>query len=245
MEDLLQVGVITSTHGIRGEVKVFPTTDDAARFKKLKNVILDNGKERRDLEITSVKFFKNQVILKFKGIDDINDVEKYKKAPLFVTRENAVPLEENEYFIADLIGLSVTSDEGEELGVIDDVLQTGANDVYVVKKAGANDLLIPAIKDCILDVDDKKAPLFVTRENAVPLEENEYFIADLIGLSVTSDEGEELGVIDDVLQTGANDVYVVKKAGTNDLLIPAIKDCILDVDVENGMMKVHLLAGLR
>ena len=138
MEDLLQVGVITSTHGIRGEVKVFPTTDDAARFKKLKNVILD---------------FKNQVILKFKGIDDINDVEKYKKAPLFVTRENAVPLEENEYFIADLIGLSVTSDEGEELGVIDDVLQTGANDVYVVKKAGANDLLIPAIKDCILDVD--------------------------------------------------------------------------------------------
>ena len=107
MEDLLQVGVITSTHGIRGEVKVFPTTDDAARFKKLKNVILDNGKERRDLEITSVKFFKNQVILKFKGIDDINDVEKYKKAPLFVTRENAVPLEENEYFIADLIGLSV------------------------------------------------------------------------------------------------------------------------------------------
>ena len=76
MEDLLQVGVITSTHGIRGEVKVFPTTDDAARFKKLKNVILDNGKERRDLEITSVKFFKNQVILKFKGIDDINDVEK-------------------------------------------------------------------------------------------------------------------------------------------------------------------------
>ncbi len=83
MEDLLQVGVITSTHGIRGEVKVFPTTDDAARFKKLKNVILDNGKERRDLEITSVKFFKNQVILKFKGIDDINDVEKYKKAPLF------------------------------------------------------------------------------------------------------------------------------------------------------------------
>ena len=75
MEDLLQVGVITSTHGIRGEVKVFPTTDDAARFKKLKNVILDNGKEHRDLEITSVKFFKNQVILKFKGIDDINDVE--------------------------------------------------------------------------------------------------------------------------------------------------------------------------
>ena len=100
--------------------------------------------------------------------------------------------------------------------------------------------------DNINDVEKyKKAPLFVTKENAVPLEENEYFIADLIGLSVTSDEGEELGVIADVLQTGANDVYVVKKAGANDLLIPAIKDCILDVDVENGTMKVHLLAGLR
>ena len=145
MEDLLQVGVITSTHGIRGEVKVFPTTDDVSRFKKLKNVILDNGKEHRDLEIESVKFFKNMVILKFKGIDNINDVEKYKKAPLFVTRENAVPLEEDEYFIADLIGLKVVSDEGEDLGIIDDVLQTGANDVYIIKKDNVEDLLVPAI----------------------------------------------------------------------------------------------------
>ena len=108
MEDLLKVGVITSTHGIRGEVKVFPTTDDAKRFKKLKNVILDNGKEKIDMEIASVRFFKNMVILKFKGIDDINDVEKYKKAELYVTRENAVPLKKDEYFIADLIGVNVT-----------------------------------------------------------------------------------------------------------------------------------------
>ena len=153
MTELYQVGAITQTHGIRGEVKVFPMTDDVSRFKNMKELILDTGKEQIVLEVTSARPQKNLVILKFKGIDNINDVEKYKKAPLFVTRENAVPLEENEYFIADLIGLSVTSDEGEELGVIDDVLQTGANDVYVVKKAGANDLLIPAIKDCILDVD--------------------------------------------------------------------------------------------
>ena len=92
MEDLLQVGVITSTHGVRGEVKVFPTTDDPARFKKLKKVILDSGKEQLELEIASVKFFKNMVIVKFKGIDNINDVEKYKKAGLFVTRDNAVKL---------------------------------------------------------------------------------------------------------------------------------------------------------
>lgn len=153
MEDMLQVGVITQTHGIRGEVKVFPTTDDAARFKKLKKVTLDNGKERRELEIASVKFFKNLVILKFKGIDNINDVEKYKKAPLYVTREDAVPLGENEYFIADLIGLKVISDEGEALGILDDVLQTGANDVYVVKRDNGEEILVPAIKDCVKNVD--------------------------------------------------------------------------------------------
>ena len=161
MENLLQVGVITSTHGIRGEVKVFPTTDDPNRFRKLKQVILDTGKEQLDMEIASVKFFKNQVIVKFKGIDDINDVEKYRKAGLYVTRENAVPLGENEYFIADLIGLRVISDEEEELGVIDDVLQTGANDVYIVKKEQTPDLLIPAIKDCIKNVNIEEGTMVV------------------------------------------------------------------------------------
>lgn len=161
MEDLLQVGVITSTHGIRGEVKVFPTTDDPKRFRKLKQVILDTGKEQLEMEIASVKFFKNQVIVKFKGIDDINDVEKYRKAGIYVTRENAVPLGENEYFIADLIGLKVISDDEEELGVIDDVLQTGANDVYIVKKEQTPDLLIPAIKDCIKNVNIEEGTMIV------------------------------------------------------------------------------------
>lgn len=161
MEDLFKVGVITSTHGIKGEVKVFPTTDDANRFKKLKNVILDTGKEKIDMEIASVKFFKNMVILKFKGIDDINDVEKYKKSELYVTRENAVKLKKDEYFIADLIGMEVVSDEDEELGVIDDVLQTGANDVYVIKKPGTSDLLVPAIKDCIKEVDVEGGKMLV------------------------------------------------------------------------------------
>ena len=161
MEDLLQVGVITSTHGIRGEVKVFPTTDDPNRFRKLKQVILDTGKEQLEMEIASVKFFKNMVIVKFKGIDDINDVEKYRKAGIYVTRENAVPLGENEYFIADLIGLRVISDEEEELGVIDDVLQTGANDVYIVKKEQTPDLLIPAIKDCIKNVNIEEGTMIV------------------------------------------------------------------------------------
>ena len=153
MEDFFKVGVITTTHGVRGEVKVFPTTDDPARFKKLKKVILDNGKERRELEIAQVKFFKNLVILKFKVYDNINDVERFRQAKLLVTRDNAVELAEDEYFIADLIGLKASSDEGEDLGEITDVLQTGANDVYVISKEGTPDLLVPAIKDCVVNVD--------------------------------------------------------------------------------------------
>lgn len=157
MNNLLQVGVITSTHGLKGEVKIFPTTDDKNRFKKLKEVILDTGKEQLKLEIQGVKFFKQFVILKFKGIDNINDVEKYKNASLLVTRENAVKLEEGEYFIADLIGLDVITDEDILLGQLKEVLFTGANDVYVVEGEDKKEILLPAIKDCILNVDLKKA----------------------------------------------------------------------------------------
>ena len=153
MEDLFQVGVITAPHGVRGEVKVFPTTDDSSRFKQLKTVLLDNGHGQKELQIEGVKFFKNMVILKFKGIDDRNEVERLRQAKLLVTRENAVKLEADEYFIADLIGIAVTSDEGEALGHISDVLQTGANDVYVVSRENTPDLLIPAIHACILHVD--------------------------------------------------------------------------------------------
>lgn len=153
MEDLLQVGIITTTHGVNGEVKVFPTTDDPARFKKLKQVILDTGREKISLTVTQVRFFKNLVILKFKDYDNINDVEKWKSKGLYVTRENAVKCEEGEYFIADLVGMSVVSDEGEALGELSEVLSTGANDVYVVTKAGERDLLLPAIRECILSID--------------------------------------------------------------------------------------------
>lgn len=152
MEQLLQVGVISSTHGVRGEVKVFPTTDDPQRFKSLKNVILDTGKEQIPLEIQGVKFFKQFVILKFKGIDNINDIERYKRSSLFVTREDAVELEEDEYYIADLIGMDVITDEGEE-GKLVDVIETGANEVYVVEFDKYGEVLIPAIHDCILEVD--------------------------------------------------------------------------------------------
>ena len=153
MENILQVGIISSTHGIRGEVKVFPTTDDVNRFKKLKEVLLDTGKETLPLTIEGVKFFKQFVILKFKGIDNINDIERYRGKSLYVTRENAVKLKKDEYFIADLIGLFVENEDGSFQGTLKDVLETGANDVYVVSKDGAKDLLIPAIHACIQNVD--------------------------------------------------------------------------------------------
>lgn len=151
--DYLQVGVITQTHGIRGEVKVFPTTDDPARFKTLRNVVLDTGRSYLPLEIESVKFFKQFVILKFKGIDNINDIEKYKKSPLLVSREDAVDLEEDEYFMADMIGMNVVTEDGTPFGVLTDIMETGANDVYVVETEEHGEVLLPAIKECILDVD--------------------------------------------------------------------------------------------
>lgn len=161
MEKLLRVGVITSTHGVRGEVKVFPTTDDMNRFKKLKTVILDTGKEQQTLNIEHVKFFKNMVILKFKGFDNINDVEMWRQKDLLIKREQAVRLSADENFIVDLIGLDVVTDEGEKLGVMQDVLQTGANDVYIVKTAAGKEILLPAIKDCILNVDLEKGEMLV------------------------------------------------------------------------------------
>lgn len=153
MEQLLQVGVISSTHGVRGEVKVFPTTDDAARFKKLKNVILDTGKEQIPLEIEGVKFFKQFAILKFKGIDNINEIEKYKGKSLLVERKDAVKLKKDEYFIADMIGMDVFTEDEERLGILKNVIETGANDVYEVELLDGGDVLIPAIKQCILNVD--------------------------------------------------------------------------------------------
>ncbi len=152
MEQTLRVGVISSTHGVRGEVKVFPTTDDVNRFKKLKTVILDTGREKMTLNVESVRFFKNMVILRFKEFNDINEIEKYKGKDLLVTREQAVRLAPNENFIVDLIGLKAVTDEGEEFGTLKDVLQTGANDVYIIEGKDGKEYLFPAIPQCILNV---------------------------------------------------------------------------------------------
>ena len=152
MEHLLRVGVISPTHGVKGEVKVFPTTDDAARFKKLRQVILDTGKEQLKLEIEGVKFFKNMVILKFKGYDNINDIEKYRGRGLFIPREEGQHLEEGEYYIADLIGMQVETEDGKPFGVLKDVMETGENDVSLIDTPEYGEVLLPAIRECILEV---------------------------------------------------------------------------------------------
>ena len=162
MINRLQVGAITSTHGIKGEVKVYPTTDDPKRFEELKQVILETPTGDLTLEIEGVRYFKQFVIVKFKGMDNINQIEKYKGLNLVVTRENAVKLDKDEYFVGDLIGATVIVDEkiehnGNEddyiLGTLQDVMFTGGNDVYVVITKSGKEVLIPAIKQCILNVD--------------------------------------------------------------------------------------------
>lgn len=147
----LRVGVITSAHGIKGEVNVFCTSDDPKRFEKIDQVFIDDGK--RALTVEGIKYFKNMTIIKFKEIPDRTEAEKYKSKDLLVDREHAEQLEEGEYFICDIIGAEVITDEGETLGTLIDVLQTGANDVYEVKMKNGKTVLLPKIDECVLNVD--------------------------------------------------------------------------------------------
>lgn len=157
MDNHIRVGVFTTTHGIKGEIKVFPTTDDPKRFEYLKNIYLDTGKEYMPLEIEKVRYFKKLIILKFKDINDINDIEKYKGKDLLILKEDAIELNEDEHFIFDLIDSEVYTEDGTKLGVLTEVLTSSANDVYVVKTQDNKELLLPSIKQCILDIDtDKK-----------------------------------------------------------------------------------------
>lgn len=156
MEDLLQVGVVTSPHGVHGEVKVFPTTDDVKRFSKLKQAVLETKKGKITVHVKSVKYFKNMVIVGFDEFDTMNDVETLRQCPLYVSRDNAVKLKKDEYFIADLIDFTVIDEERNLSGTLVDVMQTGANDVYSIKLDDGREFLLPAIKECVLDIDIKE-----------------------------------------------------------------------------------------
>lgn len=161
MEKYLRVGVIANTHGVRGEVKIYATTDDIRRFKKLKECFIDTGKEKIPVEVESCKFFKEMPILKFRSMDQMGDVEGFKGKDLLVSREHAVKLKKNEFFIVDLVGLSVESDEGMPVGILTDVLQTGGNDVFVVKTEAGDEVLIPYIEQCVPEIHPETGKIMV------------------------------------------------------------------------------------
>ena len=154
----LEIGQIVNTFGIKGFVKVNPWVNDVTRFDNLKKVYIKIRKELKELEIEEVKYHKNQVLLKFKGIDTIEQAESIRNAIIEIDRENAIPLEKGEYFIADLLESEVFTDEGEKLGILDDIYNTGSKDIYVVKNELGKTILLPGIKDVIkeVDVDNKK-----------------------------------------------------------------------------------------
>ena len=164
MVDYIRIGVLTSTHGVKGEIKVYPTTDYVEQYEDLTRVFIDlasgknsiRGEGLLELEMEKARFTKDLVIVKFKGIDDIDAVAKYKGKDLLIAREDAVPLEEGQVFIADLIGCQVYDEDGSCLGETTEVLETAANDVLVVKRPAENkpaEVCIPYIPDCILNVD--------------------------------------------------------------------------------------------
>lgn len=152
MEQFFQVGVISSTHGVHGEVKVYPTTDDPKRFLKLKEVLLDTPRGYQTLKIEKVRFFKQMVIVKFEGYDTIESIQMYRQKGLFVPREQAVPLEEDEYYVADLLGMDVYLEDGALFGKVKDVMQSAANDVYIIRSLAHGEVLLPAIGDCVKKV---------------------------------------------------------------------------------------------
>ncbi len=155
MTDRFQVGVIASTHGLQGEVNVFPTTEDPSRFKKLKQVVLHTQRgEELLLDVVSARFFNKFVIVKFKQFNNINEVEKFRGCELTIDRKDAIKLQPGEYYCADLIGLSIVDEDGSELGTLTEILQTGANDVYeMTRKDSGEKVYIPAIRDCIKEID--------------------------------------------------------------------------------------------
>jgi 16S rRNA processing protein RimM len=161
MLDMIQVGAISKSHGLNGEVYIYLTSDDPHRFDNLKEVLLDTGSSKRPLSIEYVKYFKGRPIVKFRGLDSIEDVQRLHGCPLVVRREDALPLAEGEYFIGDLIGCTVYLENGDVLGTLTDVLKTGANDVYTVRKSDGRDILIPVIPECVIEKDPENLRIVV------------------------------------------------------------------------------------
>ena len=151
--ELFEVGKIVNTHGLRGEVKIVPWTDTPDVFEDLTVIYIKNKSEYKPLNIESVRYQKNNLIVKFKEYSDINDILQYKNAVLYAERDDLGELPEGVYYIVDLIGLEVFTESGEKIGIIADVFNTGASDIYDVKRDGKKNLLLPVIDEVVKNVD--------------------------------------------------------------------------------------------
>lgn len=161
MQGNLEIGQIVNTFGIKGFVKVNPFVDDISRFDDLKKVYIKRNKALKEMEIEEVKYHKNMVLIKFKSIDRVEDAEQLRNSYLEVDRENAIELEEGTYFIADLLGLNVVTEENEFLGKLEDIFNTGSNDIYVVKSEDGKQLLLPAISEVIKEINLNESKIIV------------------------------------------------------------------------------------
>ena len=161
MQEYFEVGQIVNTFGIKGQLKVKPFTDDMERYEELKTVYICKKNEMKKVEIEDVKYNKQCVLLKVKGIEDLTEAEKYKGLFLKIDRKDAKKLPKDTYFIADILGLEVYTDEGELLGKVDDIFPTGANDVYVVKNELGKQILLPSIPEVIKEIDLEKGKVIV------------------------------------------------------------------------------------
>ncbi|HBZ77446.1 MAG TPA: 16S rRNA processing protein RimM [Clostridiales bacterium] len=164
MKDYLIIGKIGGAHGVRGEVRIIPLTDDVRRFSSLKECLILDGKEhlKETKEVEKARVDDTRTLVKFKGIDDRDEVGKLTGFFLAVSREDAVKLPEGRYFIADLIGLSVVDPERGELGKIKDIMNSGASDIIIVKRKGKNELLIPYLNAIVKNVDLSAGVMSVT-----------------------------------------------------------------------------------
>ena len=151
-QQYFEIGQIVNTFGIKGVVKVNPFTDDISQFEKMDTILVEKKGNLQEMQIEEVKYSKNQVLLKLKGIDTIEVAEQYRNCYLKLPREKAKKIPEGTYFIADLIGLEVVTDEGELLGKVDDIYNSGANDIYVIKDELGKQILLPAIKEVIKEI---------------------------------------------------------------------------------------------
>lgn len=160
--DYFNIGKIVNTHGIRGEVKVIPLTDEPKRFELLEYVYIDNNRKIEKYTIDGIKYFKNMIIIKFEELKDMTSAEKLKQSIIKIPRELALPLEDDEYYVQDLIGIDVSTDAGKNLGTIKDIIFTGSNDVYVIETDDKKEILIPAIKQCIKQIDMNNKTMVVS-----------------------------------------------------------------------------------